>query len=255
MNALIIEDEPHAQNELKRLLEKSKHTVSVIDCIDSIVDTVEWFSENKSPDLLFLDIQLSDGLSFDIFNKVQVKCPVIFTTAFDEYAIRAFKVNSIDYLLKPIKSDDLENALDKLDSIKSSYESKEVTISQEQINELLQYRKPNYKTRFIARVGDQIKHIDIMDVAYFMAEDNEVMLITKNNNKYIIDYSLDELGSLLNPDNFFRANRSYIVALQSISKINKYFNSRLHLTLSPETEDTVLISRVKVPEFLKWMDK
>lgn len=255
MKALIIEDEPHAQTELKRLLEKSKHEVSVIDCIDSIVDAVEWLSENKAPDLLFLDIQLSDGLSFDIFNQVKVKCPVIFTTAFDEYAIQAFKLNSIDYLLKPIKSDDLENALDKLDSIKTQYESPVATITQEQINELMQFRKPDYKSRFIARVGDQIKRIDSSDVAYLMAEDNEVMLITKNNNKYIIDYTLDELIKLLDPDQFFRANRSYIVALQSINKINKYFNSRLHLTLSPETEDTVLISRVKVPEFLKWMDK
>ena len=257
MKALIIEDEPHAQNELKRLLENSRHSISVIDCIDSIVDAVDWFNENNPPDLLFLDIQLSDGLSFDIFKKVKVSCPVVFTTAYDEYAIQAFKLNSIDYLLKPIKSTDLENALDKLDSIKSSYETPMpvATISQDQLNKLIQYRKPDFKSRFITRVGDQIKHIDVSDVAYIKAEDNEVMLITKNNNKYIIDYTLDALLNLLDPNHFFRANRSYIIALQSINKINKYFNSRLHLTLIPKTEDTVLISRVKVPEFLKWMDQ
>ncbi len=255
MNVLIVEDEPHAQNELKRLLKNSEFDIQVLECIDSVEDCVMWLKENKNPELIFLDIQLSDGLSFEIFNQIEVKIPVIFTTAFDEYAIQAFKVNSIDYLLKPIKQADLNNALKKFKSISEQYGESRTTLNLDQIEQLLKINKPKYKSRFIARVGDQIKHVDIKDVAYFQAEDNEVLLITKNSNKYIIDYSLDQLVNLLHPDQFFRVNRSYIVTVEAIEKISKYFNSRLHLELIPSTEDAVLISRVKVPEFLKWMDK
>lgn len=202
-----------------------------------------------------MDIQLSDGLSFEIFKHVKVTTPVIFTTAFDEYAIRAFKVNSVDYLLKPIKQKDLNDALNKFKSLGNQFNTAQPTFDLDQIQKLLNTEKQTYKTRFIARVGDQIKHIDIKDVAYFRAEDNEVMLVTKNNNKYVIEYSLDFLVGVLDPFEFFRANRSYIVTVKAIEKISKYFNSRLHLEMIPKTEDTVLISRVKVQEFLKWMDK
>lgn len=255
MNVLIVEDEPHAQNELKRLLQNSAFDIHVLDCIDAVEDAVLWLKGNEDPDLIFLDIQLSDGLSFDIFNRIKVTVPVIFTTAFDEYAIQAFKVNSIDYLLKPIKQVDLNAALEKYQSISSQYSSGKDTFKLEQIEQLLNLNKPQYKSRFIAKVGDQIKHIDINNVAYFLAEDNEVMLITKSNSKYIIDYTLDQLVNLLDPDRFFRINRSFIVTVEAIEKISKYFNSRLHLELVPAAEDTVLISRVKVPEFLKWIDK
>ncbi len=255
MKVLIIEDEPFAQNELKRLLANSGFEIAIIDCLDSVEDSVSWLKSNKPPDLVFMDIQLSDGLSFEIFKQVTVTTPVIFTTAFDEYAIQAFKVNSVDYLLKPIKQSELNNALNKFEDLGNQYSNTQPILDLDQIQQLLNIQKPAFKTRFIARVGDQIKHIDIKDVAYFRAEDNEVMLITKNNNKYIIEYSLDHLVGVLDPFEFFRINRSYIVTARSIEKISKYFNSRLHLELSPQTEDTVLISRVKVPEFLKWMDK
>lgn len=255
MKVLIIEDEPHAQNELKRLLADSGFEMFILDCIDSVEDSVDWLKSNEDPDLIFMDIQLSDGLSFEIFKLVKVTTPVIFTTAFDEYAIRAFKVNSVDYLLKPIKQNDLNDALNKFKSLGNQFNTAQPTLDLDQIQKLLNTEKQTYKTRFIARVGDQIKHIDIKDVAYFRAEDNEVMLVTKNNNRYVIEYSLDFLVGVLDPFEFFRANRSYIVTLNTIDKISKYFNSRLHLELIPKTEDTVLISRVKVQEFLKWMDK
>jgi len=252
---LIVEDEPYAQNELKRLLKNSKFDIHVLDCIDSVEDCVNWLKTNDDPELIFMDIQLSDGLSFDVFNKIKVTVPVIFTTAYDEYAIRAFKVNSVDYLLKPIKQDDLNNALDKFESISKKYGEATTTLNLNQVEQLLNLNKQQYKSRFIAKIGDQIKHIDINDVAYFQAEDNEVMIITKSNSKYIIEYSLDQLGGLLDPGAFFRANRSFIVTVEAIEKINKYFNSRLHLELIPATEETVLISRVKVPDFLNWIDK
>jgi DNA-binding LytR/AlgR family response regulator len=255
MNVLIVEDEPYARNEMKRLLARVPATVNVLECTDSVEDTVEWLSENPPPDLIFLDIQLSDGLSFEIFNQVEVNAPVIFTTAFDEYAIRAFKVNSIDYLLKPIKQEDLEQAIHKYEQLSSQAGEASTGIRLEQIEKLLDLHKPSYKSRFIAKVGDQIKHIEINDVAYFRAEDNEVMLVTHKNNRYIIDYSLDQLTGLLRPEDFFRANRSYIITPGAIKKISKYFNSRLHLELIPATDDTVLISRVKVPEFMQWMDQ
>jgi DNA-binding LytR/AlgR family response regulator len=255
MKVLIIEDEPHAQNELKRLLDDSGSEIHILDCTDSVEDSVDWLASNPPPDLIFMDIQLSDGLSFEIFKQVKVTTPVIFTTAFDEYAIRAFKVNSVDYLLKPIKQNELNDALNKLKSFGNQFSSKQALLDLDQIQQLLNIEKQTYKTRFIARVGDQIKHVDVKDIAYFRAEDNEVMLVTNNNNKYIIDYSLDHLVGVLDPFEFFRANRSYIVTAKSIEKISKYFNSRLHLELIPKTEDTVLISRVKVPEFLNWMDK
>ena len=255
MKVIIIEDEPYAQNELKRLLNNSEFDILVLDCFDSVEESVHWLKSNNPPDLIFMDIQLSDGLSFEIFKQTTVITPVIFTTAYDEYAIKAFKVNSVDYLLKPIKQAELNNALAKFKSLRQQFSKANPILDLEQIQQLLSIQEPVYKTRFIAKVGDQIKHIDINDVAYFRAEDNEVMLITSNNNKYVIEYSLDHLVSVLDQNEFFRANRSYIVKVKSIAKISKYFNSRLHLELVPQTEDTVLISRVKVPEFLKWIDK
>ncbi|MBN2173819.1 MAG: response regulator transcription factor [Bacteroidales bacterium] len=255
MNVLIIEDEPHAQNELKRLLQKADPSVLVSECIDSVEDSVLWLQSNDAPDLIFLDIQLSDGLGFDIFKQIEIKVPVIFTTAYDEYAIQAFKLNSIDYLLKPIRFEDLSSALKKLQILKEQFGSKQMVIDMKQVEQLLKINQPEYKERFITRVGDQIKYVNINEIAYFRAEDNEVMLITLKNNRYIVDPSLDELTNLLHPKKFFRANRSYIVTVEAIEKISKYFNSRLHLELVPKTEDTVLISRVRVPDFLKWMDQ
>jgi DNA-binding LytR/AlgR family response regulator len=256
IKVLIVEDEPLAQSELKRLLKASGHDIQVLDCIDSVEDAVEWINENKAPDLMFFDIQLSDGLSFEILKQVSISSPIIFTTAFDEYAIRAFKVNSIDYLLKPVKQQELNAALAKYVNMRSSASSSpEDKLQLSQIEKLFELSKPRYKTRFITRIGDIIKHIDIEEVAYFKAEDNEVLLITNQGKQFFINHTLDQLGDLVDPTNFFRINRTYLVYLKAIGKISKYFNSRLILELKPTTEEPVLISRVKVPQFLNWMDK
>jgi len=255
MKVFIVEDEPHARKELQRLLTNSNNDISVAGHADSIEDAVQWLRENEPPEILFFDIQLSDGLSFEIFNQVEIDIPVIFCTAFDEYAIQAFKVNSVDYLLKPIKQDELNQALEKHKGLSEKNNSKDQVLNLQQIENLLEIHKPKFKARFVAKFGDQIKRIDISEVAYFNAVDNEVFLITKDNSRYIIDYSLEQIIGLVDPQDFHRVNRSFIVHINSIKKISKYFNSRLHIELQPKTTETVLVSRVKVPEFMNWMDK
>ncbi len=255
IQVLIVEDEPLAQNELKRLLASVEHEIHVLECIDSIEEAVEWLEANPAPDLMFFDIRLSDGLSFEIFRQVNTKAPVIFTTAYDEYAIQAFKVHSIDYLLKPVKLSDLNKALEKYKSHFDSAKKPEMALDIQQLEKLFAVEKPRYKSRFITRIGDQILRINLEEVAYFKAEDNEVMLVTHNNKRYFVNHTLDQLNELLDPNIFYRINRSYIVGIKAIGKISKYFNSRLHLELNPDADESVLISRVKVPDFLNWIDK
>ncbi len=255
MRILIIEDEPYAQNELQRLLKQTDIEIEVMACLDAVVDSVEWLKLNPAPELIFADIQLADGLSFEIFRQVKVTAPVIFTTAYDEYAIQAFQVNSIDYLLKPIKPADLKRALNKLSGIRAQFAGPGLSSQALQIEQLIRSFRPEYKTRFVVRIGDQYKHVDVGEVAYFVAEDNEVVMVTGSNKRYIVDHTLDELSQLLDPGVFFRISRSYLVGIRSIARISKYFNSRLILELMPAAEDKVLISRVRVGEFLKWMDR
>jgi DNA-binding LytR/AlgR family response regulator len=257
MKILIIEDEPFAQNELKRLLKKTDAEIEVLACIDSIEESIEWFAENQHPDLVFLDIQLSDGLSFDIFKQVKVNSPVIFTTAYDEYAIQAFKLNSIDYLLKPIKLDALKKAIEKYEQFKLQFSTPAPAIDIKTIEKLLQggTPQPDFKTRFMAKVGDQIKHIEVENIAYFYAEDKEVFVICIDKKRYIIEYTLEQLDKILDPKIFFRITRNYIVKISSVKKISKFFNSRLTIELEPPANDEIIISRVKANEFVKWIDK
>ncbi|MGD1846312.1 MAG: LytR/AlgR family response regulator transcription factor [Salibacteraceae bacterium] len=259
MKVLIIEDEPHAQAELQRLLAKVEPTIEVIDCIDSVEEAIEWLNENPQPEAMFLDIQLSDGISFEIFDHCKVEAPVIFTTAFDEYAIRAFQLNSIDYLLKPVEEAALQKALDKLQRWKGSSSETPVSsstfFSEAQLRQLRELQKPSYKTRFIAKVGDQIKHMGVGEVAYFYADDNLVYLVTHQKKRVIIDYKLEQLETMLNPQAFFRLNRTFMAHIDSIGKVSRHFNSRLKVELVPEVDQDILISRVKAPKFMAWMDQ
>lgn len=257
MKILIVEDEPFAQDELKRLLSKAlkENTYEIVACLDSVEDSVIWLEENPQPDLVFMDIQLSDGLSFEIFEHVDIPVPIIFTTAYDEYAIKAFKLNSIDYLLKPIKFVALKNAVSKFETIKGQYVNSAISTNGELRDKLLNRREPDYKMRFVAKIGDQIRHISIEDTSYFYAEDNLVYLVSTDNKHFIIDYSLEQLTKVLNPDLFFRATRSHIVKIDSIKKVHKYFNSRLKLELIPPFKEEVLVPRAKVNAFIEWMDK
>jgi len=252
MKILIIEDEPLAQTELLRLLKKSGYEFQVEAMLDSVEDSVEWFRSNPEPDLVFLDIQLSDGISFEIFRKVKIKAPVIFTTAFDEYAIQAFRLNSIDYLLKPIELDALSAALDKLEAMKKNLAASPM-LDENILIDLLQLQRKEYKTRFVAKVGEQIKSIMIEDISYFYAEDNLVFVKCAKDERYILDHTLEQLEKDVDPKEFFRLNRTYLARINAISKVSKYFNSRLLITLDPPSEEKILVSRVRVPDFMEWM--
>jgi len=258
MKILIIEDEPFAQQELIRLLNGLQIKFETLGMIDTVEDAVDWLKNHPSPELIFLDIQLADGLSFDIFRQVEVQCPVIFTTAYDEYAIRAFQLNSIDYLLKPINPGDLMKAFNKLDSMKSlmlAGEKDNLSISRKQLENLLNLGKKEYKSRFLVKIGDQLKYIPVQEVAYFYAEENVVFVITRKNDRYIIDYSIEEVDKLVDPKDFFRLNRAFVTNIDGIDKVYKYLNSRLKIELKPATDKDILVSRAKVSEFLEWMDR
>ncbi|MDD5695431.1 MAG: LytTR family DNA-binding domain-containing protein [Bacteroidales bacterium] len=255
MRILIIEDEPYARKELIRLLGETGCSMDVLASLESVDDAVEWLQMNPMPDLILMDIQLADGLSFEIFKKVKITAPVIFTTAYDQYAIQAFKVNSVDYLLKPIKLEELSHALQKLDEVRNQYAATGIPAESLDIEKLLRSFRPEYKTRFMIRLGDQFKSVDASDIAYIKAEDNEVMLVSHANRTYMIDYSLDELKQVLDPAIFFRISRSYIVSIRAVAKVSRYFNSRLVIDLVPAAGEKVLVSRVKVQEFLGWMDR
>ena len=254
MKALIIEDEPHARTELKRLLTKVAPDVEVVAETDSVAETVLFLQSGKEFDLVFADIQLSDGLSFDIFRKIEVTQPVIFTTAYNEFAIKAFELNSIDYLLKPIEEKQLQRALDKLRKMKGSMEATSLTLTAEKLKELLSSKR-EYKSRFVIKTGDQFRYITTSDIAYFMADEGMVYAVDKQGTRLLVDYKMEELELLLNPSEFFRINRGCTIHIQSVQKVHKYFNSRLSIDLQPKTAEPVLVSRLKVDDFLTWMDQ
>jgi DNA-binding LytR/AlgR family response regulator len=237
-----------------RLLARCAPQVEVLACLDSVEDSVDWLNRSGQPDLIFIDIQLSDGSSFSIFEQITITTPVIFTTAYNEYALQAFRVNSIDYLLKPIEEEALSAALLKLDTMKEHFtDRKSPVIAPRQIDDLLRKQPAGYKTRFLTTIGDRIRHVPAEQIAYFFAEDNTVYVVTQDRKKYIIDYTLDQLETQVDPGQFYRITRKYLASIAAISDVSRYFNSRLKVMLSPSTDDEILISRVRVPGFLAWM--
>jgi DNA-binding LytR/AlgR family response regulator len=251
MKAIIIEDEKLSAEHLETLLKKIDVTIEVIDIIDSVKKSIEVFSKGVKADILFVDIHLADGLSFDIFSKINIDIPVIFTTAFDEYAIKAFKLNSIDYLLKPIGKDDLAVALDKFKKLNNKYKLGLL----EDIAQVYQTINKQYKNRFMVKIGDVISSVKTDDIAHFISEDGLVLLVTSNNKRYVVDYALDHLETILAPDVFFRINRKVIIQINSIQKVNSYFNSRLKINALLLQEEDMIVSRERVSEFKKWLDK
>ena len=248
---LIIEDEQPAARRLKKIVRALDDSIKILDVIDSVEDAVAWFENNKEPDLAFFDIQLADGLSFSIFEQVKVNCPVIFTTAYDQYAIKAFKVNSVDYLLKPIDTEELENAWKKFKSIGKDT-SPDLMKMVEAFHNLNQ--KKNYKERFLIKKGDGYKYLTINEIAYFLSDGGLTFLIDKNGKRFIVDEKLDALESAIDPRLFFRINRKFIIGDHAVSKISNYFNSRLKLELSPGTEDEVIVARDRVSDFKGWLN-
>jgi DNA-binding LytR/AlgR family response regulator len=254
MKTLIIEDEYPAAERLTRLIQKTDERMEVLDVLDSIEAARRWFASHEAPDLIFSDIQLSDGLSFVIFDEVDVKSPIIFTTSYDEYAIKAFKVKSIDYLLKPIKQTELASAIQKYRELTGPGFMQEYGLKIQSLLDGLPISEKKYKTRFLVRQHDQLLPVFQEDIAYFFTTNELVCLVCKDKQQYLVDYTLEELEKLLDPARFFRLNRQFITALPAVRKIHKYFNGKLKLDLQPDPDQEVLISRDKATLFKEWVE-
>ncbi|WP_369013659.1 LytR/AlgR family response regulator transcription factor [Flavobacterium anhuiense] len=254
MITLIIEDEKPAARLLQRKLEKLDVTVETM--LHSVEESVQWFENNPHPDLIFLDIQLSDGLSFEIFEKIDIKSAIIFTTAYDEYALKAFKLNSIDYLLKPIDEDDLETAVSKFKSRlpKAATESSNLQLDFEQIRQMLSNPfEKTYKKRFTVKIGQYLKVITTEEIECFFSENKGTYIHTYDNRDYLIDSTLEILEQELDKKDFFRVSRKFIVPLKAIKEIQVYTNSRLKVILPSYKDDEVIVSREKVQDFKAWL--
>jgi two-component system, LytTR family, response regulator len=251
MDYLIVEDEFHAAKRLRTLIETNFIGVQCLQVIDSVEDAVSWFNDNTPPDLAFFDIQLADGLSFKIFQEVDIDVPVIFTTAFDEYALKAFKTNSVDYLLKPIDEPELIAAINKY---KRNFGRGYAPIESSVISALMQkLNAPEYIKRFLIKQGTALSYVSVGEIAYFCSRDGLTFLVTQNNQKYNIDYTMEQVADLIEPASFFRINRKLITSVKAVSQISSYFNSRLKLTLIPAHADDAIVSREKVKRFKEWM--
>lgn len=250
MRYLIIEDEPLAQEELVRMLKALDPNFMLLASIDSVKQSIEWFNNNEQPDIVFMDIHLSDNICFEIFNKVEITAPVIFTTAYDQYAIEAFKTNGIAYLLKPIEEEELIAALKKFRTLTNT--NIELSSIHSHIQQLSTLN--SYKERVLAKVGDNYQHVAMQDVAYFYSEDHYTFVATKDKQRYIINYTLDTLVEQINPQQFFRISRQFIVNINAINNISKHFNGRLKITVNPSFSEDIYVSRNRVQTFLAWLD-
>jgi len=251
MQVLIIEDERPAAQKLTRLLQEIDPGIAIVAVLSSVEESTNWLTVNPSPELIFMDIQLEDGISFEIFENVEIKTPVIFTTAYDEYTLKAFKVNSVDYILKPISRNDLNAAFDKFNTYhrqKADYTRIESIISQLQ---------PKIKERFLIRIGEHYRSVPISSVNCFFILERSTFILTDQGKNYPLDYSLDKIEQMVDPKQFFRVNRNYIVNFNAIRDILVYSSNRLKLKLDNRTDkdDDILVSRERVGEFKEWMDK
>lgn len=252
MRILIVEDEELAVKKLQKTLELVNPDAEVVGFADSIKSTVEWLQDNPQPDLILMDIELADGQSFEIFNLFEVKSPVIFTTSYDEFALKAFKVNSVDYLLKPIQKDELKSALDKYQKMKTGSDVNLDVL----VRELQQKLQPKeYRKRFLVKHGQKLVSVEIGEIAYFYSDGRLNFFKTTDNRKFVVDYTMDELEEMLDPAEYFRISRSFYVSVSSIEKIDDYFGNRLILALRPAVDKEALVSREKVTDFKKWMGK
>lgn len=253
MKILIVEDEELAAKKLQKTLLSIDPEAEVAGITESIKSTVEWLEDNPAPDLVLMDIELADGQSFEIFNMTEVKSPVIFTTSYDEFALKAFKVNSVDYLLKPIQKDELQAALDKFRKMK---EDKAGVNLDSLVKELqLKLQPKEYRKRFLVKHAQKLVSIEVEEISYFYSDGRLNFFKTNDNKKFVVDYTMDELEDMLDPDKYFRISRSFYVSIISIDKIDDYFGNRLILGLKPAVEKEALVSREKVTEFKKWMGK
>lgn len=254
MNVLILEDEILSAQRAKTLLYEHDPTISVMETIDSVEDAADWLSRNPEPDLMLVDIHLSDGLSFDLFKKIQVKSPVIFITAYDQYAIQAFKINSIDYLLKPLDKAELGFALGKFKAL-TQERKKMLTSDIQKIMHDFQAFNKKYKSRFLVKFGDNIQFKNTDEIAYFFADDKLTYLVSIEGRRFIIDYKLEQLEDLLDPQFFFRLNRKFVIRVDAVQKVKNLINSRLQVFLKPNFEQEIYVSKDKMIEFKSWLDQ
>lgn len=251
IKTLLVEDEEPAAIRLKKMLNQVADDIELLDWVDSVEGAIKYLENNDAPDLLMLDIQLADGLSFDIFKKVTVDSFVIFTTAYDEYAIKAFELNSIDYLLKPINKDKLERSLDKFRKL--STPTNHVSIND--LIQTIEAKSGNYKKRFLINMGSKIKSVETKDVAFFYVMEKGTYLCTFQGKNYPVDFSLDKIEQLINPELFYRISRQAIVNYNAIEKINIFSKSRLKLETNPKSELELLVSANKSHDFRLWLDR
>jgi DNA-binding LytR/AlgR family response regulator len=253
MKILIIEDEPHAAQRLEILVESLLENVTICGKIDSVRKAVDWFKNNLPPDVVLMDIQLADGISFQIFEQCNVNAPVIFTTAYDEYAVRAFKVNSIDYILKPVDKDELMVALTKVRARVRSEDDTEQLLKN--MSEAVKMLTKKYKSRFVIKVGEHLRTVEVNDIRFFYSQEKATFCVTNENRSFILDYTLDQLEEMVDPAHFFRINRKYMVSSGAIQDIISYSNSRLKLVLTGSQDRDVIVARERVQEFKDWLNR
>jgi DNA-binding LytR/AlgR family response regulator len=253
MKVIILEDEKLAAGRIKELIQKYSTEIEILAMLDSVNGAVKWFENNEHPDLAFFDIQLADGLSFEIFEQTSIKFPVIFTTAYDEFALKAFKVNSVDYLLKPIDYDEFSLAVDKFKSIEQSFtKGNERNLVYDKV---LQSLTKEYKKRFVVKIGEHIKSVQVKDVLFFYSSEKISFMHTVENRDLIIDYTLEQIQELIDPEQYFRINRKYIIGIDSIIDIISWSNSRLKVKLRGSDDNDIIVAREKVSQFKKWLDR
>ncbi len=250
MKVIIVEDEKHARDMLEKLLLEVEPSIEILAKLDTVKNTVEWLQNNHA-DLIFLDIHLADDLSFKIFDQIEVKTSIIFTTAYDQYALQAFKVNSVDYLLKPIEKEELIASINKYKTIKAPTQM----VHYQKLMQAMEENQQKYQERFIVSRGDKIMSIKIDQVAYFEGEDRYVYLVKKDGARYIIDYKLGDLEAILNPKHFFRLNRSFIAHFESIDRIISMSKSRVKVELNPAARREIMVSSANTRGFKMWLNK
>jgi two-component system LytT family response regulator len=247
MKILIVEDEERAAKRLEKIIKELDASIEVLAQLDSVESVVEWFVTNDAPELVFMDIHLADGSAFEIFNQIKISQPIIFTTAYDEYAIQAFKVNAIDYLLKPIKKEEIKIALEKFKSSQTQN-----IFNYQDLAKLLHKGETKKLKRFLIRVGQTLKTVEVNNVAYFYTEDKITFLISNEGKRYPIDYSLEKLEDELDKEIFFRINRQFIVRVSAITKMVTVSKSRVKLYLEPSSSETI-VSTERSGKFKRWL--
>lgn len=253
MKILIIEDEAQAAQRLEKLVTELIPDARILAKIDTVKKAVNWFNSNAAPDLVLMDIQLADDISFSIFELCEVRSPVIFTTAYDEYALQAFKVNSIDYILKPVDRDELNKALRKFYQLTGNESGTKDMLSN--IGKAVQMLMKKYKTRFVIKVGEHLKTVEVGAIRYFYSQEKATFCVTDENRNFILDYTLEQLEEMMDPNQFFRVNRKYLVGSAAIQDIISYTNSRLRLVLKGSQDNDIIVARERVQEFKTWLDR